>query len=337
MLVYELEKAFNKTAEREVWIGIELEVYLLVKDEDYDYYHVNLNSDITREIYDRLDERVYRDFYPYQLELRTYPHPDPKEVTNELISLFRETNKIAREIGGKLAPVSMIRGQMFNGMHIHISHTPRISNKDMVKSIVASYPFIIDIARMTLSSPAKTERYGEVLSLRILESPHIGLIPIKETFNSLEQMWVEDVYYDSSKRFYDIALNVNKRHGRTRIKDINTIEVRMFDCVGSESVLKNVIELTYNVYKFINPQWISEYRKNYDMRAKLEDVFYVIRHNLVTLSDYVNAFTGTDARELGKHFGMSNVYEEPWIYELYFNYDTFCTEMKQSDINYLIM
>ena len=336
MLVYELDKIFNKISEHEVWIGAELEVYVLSKvDDDYeDRYTINISDSVVEEIYNRMDERIYRDYYPYQLEIRTYPHNDPNDTAKELIELFKEASDIAQQFECKLVPISYLEKQMYNGMHVHISYSPKVSNREMVKRIVAVYPFIFDVARLTLSSPIESNEYGKILSIRNLMSPHIGIVPIECRIEDLEYMWVEDIKYDSTKRYYDIALNTNEACGRVRIKNVNTIEVRLYDSIGSIKAIKDVLELTYYMFKYIEPSWINKYRESYSRRRRLQKICDMIRYNMLLARNYINPFTGTDAQTLAEHFALDITTKEPWICYMYPAYDEFCTIKYQSNIEY---
>lgn len=329
-LAYELERVFNKKYERNVRIGAEMEVYVLVNDSDM--YFINSNNDLIREIYERMDERVYRDWYEYQLEIRTNPSDDPVEVANELIDLFEEADKIAKGMGCKLVPISYLKGSMFNGLHVHVSYIPRISEKEMIWRIIAAYPFIVDVARLSLSSPVVDEEVGKVLSKRIVSEVHVATPPVNLKVDELIDMW----FYDNDNRYYDIIVNNNRREGRHRIKDVDTIEIRIFDVIGCKGALRDVMKLTYYIMSSINFEWIKEFRKQREFRVSLFKVYKAIRENMAKTSEYINPFTGTYPSLLMRYFENKICPDEPWVYLLWWDWKEFCTVQYQSKVRYML-
>jgi len=330
MLIDLFDNVFSAKFEKSIKIGLEMEVYVI----DMESKTLNNDDELTRDIYTCFDERVFRDYYPYQLEIRTSPHEDPKEVYNEFINLFEEANRVAKDHGYKLVPVSYLDNAMYCGMHVHVSYKPYFSKKELVKTIVASYPFMLDIARLSLSSPTHTDRNGLIYSKRIYDSIHVATPPISYTFDRLVDLWTD--IDNSSRRYYDIILNTNRRYRRYRIKDVDTIEIRIFDSVGDKKALYDILNLTYNVFKYINNNWIQIYRKTAESRTALYRSLSAIRYLMLLPKEYINPLTGTNAQSLAEFFRIPLNRWDTWITYWIFDLDIFSRVSYQTSINYLI-
>jgi len=317
MLLSRLEEALDVKFEKEVVIGAEMEIYLI--DAYGDEYTLLNEEDVIEDIYSEFDERVYRDYYEYQLEIRTNPSEDWKEVADELIELMKEVSKVAREKECIIAPVSYIKGGMFCGFHVHVSYKPEMSFGRMVEHALAMYPFVLDITRITLSAPFKSERYGEVLSLRQLESPHIGTLPLHYDNTEYEDYWIYDEEANLSHRYHDIIINTNRKEGRHRIKSVDTIEIRMFDCVGYKKAIYCVLESVYSIAKYVNPEWFNKYRHNYSLMLRIRDLINNSRIMLVNPNDWINPLTLIKLDELLSYLNVENRIVSPWIYHVYWD------------------
>ena len=317
MLLSRLEEALDVKFEKEVVIGAEMEIYLI--DTYDDRYELLNEEDVIEDIYEQFDERVYRDYYEYQLEIRTNPSDDWEEVADELINLMKEVSKVAREKECIIAPVSYIKDGMFCGFHVHISYKPEMSFGRMVEHALAMYPFVIDITRLTLSAPFESSRYGEILSLRQLESPHIGVPPLHYTNEDFEHYWIYDDEATTSNRYHDIIINTNRKEGRHRIKSVDTIEIRMFDCVGYKKAIYCVLESVYKIAKYVNPDWFNRYRHNFALMLKLRDLIRNSKLNLVNPNSWINPLTLYSVDELLSYLDVENSIVSPWIYYVYWD------------------
>jgi len=315
MLLENIEQALDEKYEKDVIIGAEMELYLI--DTYEDRYELLNDESVLEDIYSEFDERVYRDYYNYQLEIRTNPSEDWKEVAKELIELMKEVSKIAKEKDCIIVPISYISGGMFNGFHVHVSYRPEMSFGRLVEHALAMYPFMLDITRITLSAPIKNRKYGEILSLRQLESPHIGIPPLDYNNEDFEYYWVYDENARNGNRYHDIIINTNKKHGRHRIKSVDTIEVRMFDCVGSEPAIECVLESVYKIAKYINPEWFNRFRYNFALMVKLKELIRNSKIMLVNPHGWINPITLISLDELLSYLGVENRFSTAWIYYAY--------------------
>jgi len=317
MMLENLEQAIDEKYEKNVVIGAEMEIYVI--DTYNDRFELLNDDEVIEAIYSEFDERVYRDYYNYQLEIRTYPSDDWKEVANELIELMREVSRVAEGRDCIIAPVSYINGGMFNGFHVHVSYKPEVSFGKLVEHALAMYPFMLDITRITLSAPIRSGEYGEILSFRQLDSPHIGVPPLDFNNYDFEYYWTYDENARNGNRYHDIIINTNKKHGRHRIKSVDTIEVRMFDCVGSEPGIKCVLESVYKIAKYINPEWFNRFRHNFVLMVKLKELIRNSKIMLVSPRDWINPITLISLNELLSHLGVENRLNTAWIYHTYIN------------------
>ena len=319
MLLENLERALNKNNEKEVIIGAEMEIYLI--DAYDDRYELLDDENVIEDIYEQFDERVYRDYYNYQLEIRTNPSDDWKEVAKELVELMKEVSRVAGDKDCIIAPVSYIKNGMFNGFHVHVSYRPEISFGNMVEHMLAIYPFMLDITRITLSAPIKSRKYGEILSLRQLDSPHIGVPPLEYNNEDFEYHWIYDEDARNGNRYYDIIINTNRKEGRHRIKSKDTIEIRMFDCVGWTKAIYCVLESVYKIAKYVNPEWFCKYRHNLGLMMKLRELIYNSKLALVHKGTWINPLTLIRLEELLDYLEIENEVREAWIYYKYYDLD----------------
>jgi len=334
MLIISLEEALKFECEKEVVMGAEMEIYVI--DNSDDYCHLLNDEYIIEDIYNEFDDRVYRDYYEYQLEIRTNPSDDWKEVADELIELMSQASKVAREYDCFIAPVSFLKGAMFNGFHVHVSYKPEMSFRNMVEHAFAMYPFMFDVARLTLSSPIKDNRWGEILSLRQIESPHIGVPPLHYTNDRLEDYWVWDEDARGSNRYHDIIINTSRKEGRHRVKSTDTIEVRMFDCVGSKRHLRVVLEMVYKIAKYINPEWFNKYRQNYSFMVRLRNLLENMKYLIVQRIDWINPLTMHKISELQDYLNLEDYREWSWISVLPIFQEYVCVPESHKDISYPI-
>jgi len=332
MLLNSLEEAIGARFEKNVTIGAEMEIYVI--DAYENEYKLLDDSIVLENIYGEFDERVYRDYYEYQLEIRTNPSDDWKEVANELIELMKEVSRAAKEQQCFIAPVSYIHGGMFNGFHVHVGFEPAISFGKMVEHAFAMYPFMFDICRITLSAPCENEKWGRVLSLRQLESPHIGVPPLGFDNADLEYYWIHSDNARGENRYHDIIINTNKKEGRHRLKDTNTIEVRMFDCVGSRKAIKCVIESAWKIAKFMNPEWFEKFRRNSGLMTKIERLIRNSRLALVKSYQWVNPLTLTTTAELLDWLEVENWILDSWVVNAWYDYDKITNPDFHASISY---
>jgi len=300
---------------RNATIGAEMEVYVL---DDTEYPPIPLqSSEVIEDIYSQFDERVYRDYYTYQLEIRTRPSDDPNEVAKELCQLLNQVSKVVREYQCFIAPVSYIiddfEDTMFCGFHIHISLDNNNHNfTKMCKIMLAMYPLIYDIARISLSSPVMNKKHGEILSKRVAYSNHIGIIPPPYDLETLERRFISE-----RERYYDIAINTNRRDDeddhRHRIKNIDTIEIRVFDSCGSRKAIETIINATYQLARKVKTDFIKEISYNIIKQEKFAEMLITVRRRLIDHQKYFNPITLSDLPETLEKLEVKTQIFDAWI------------------------
>jgi len=195
--------------------GLEVEVYLLEKVNNH--FYLNDSTSILNYVLDNTDERVYRDYYRYQLELRSKPCKHISDCFQEIVDLYNKVRKLLEDTNYFIVPLSYIPSSivdeipMFNGMHIHISDTDL---DELIDRVYALYPYMLIINRLFHSSPKST-----ISSMRLLESQHI--------YKITPNYYKSDI--TNEDRYVDITLNYHDENSRHRLKDCTTIEIRLFD------------------------------------------------------------------------------------------------------------
>jgi len=104
----------------------------------------------------------------------------------------------------------------------------------------------MEIAKITQSSPN-----NHLHSTRMEYSHHIRPVPQDESISSLMERFLES-------RYYDYCINNYTENNRHRMKDVVTLELRIFDSVGSKHHLKSLLQSV----KFISEKIKSNYIKS---------------------------------------------------------------------------
>ena len=112
-----LDSSFTKRGKK-LTIGLETEMYLTSYKSIKD---LNKNNDVMNNILLDLPKEITRDFYPYQLEIRTNPHLNPKLLMDEFKSLVKTCVKVCAKYGCSIIPISWMGGsEMFNQQVTHL-------------------------------------------------------------------------------------------------------------------------------------------------------------------------------------------------------------------------
>jgi len=223
---------------REIMLGLEIECYLVddcgKPNDDNALMDTILNN--VNDIY------IFRDYYPYQLEIRTRPSSNPSDVVNDLVEKY---NNLKREVQGSLGYDVVLRSNMrgcqFCGTHLHISFPNlRTSERERLYDIIAKvlYYFIWDTVLINTNSQGL--RYQiPCRSVRLLNSEHISPIT---TITNITRDPNNGIY-----GYYDVVVNLSSENSRHRIKSVPTIEFRLFDTTNS----LDAIEITLWWFKIM--------------------------------------------------------------------------------------
>ncbi len=223
-----MEKYFSTAPKRNLTIGTEMEFYL------WDEYEEKLLRDesILNKILDNLPKVITRDYYVYQIEVRTMPHSNPEDLLNELKKNMRLSDKVCREHEVKIIPLSWLGGgEMFNGLHFHFRNSDR---NNFEQTLFNTYPFVLTLTDAFKFSPYSRNK----LSYRFCKSPHVTMPKLNEMVKS--------------QRYSDVCLNPHKENTRHRLKNVNTMEMRTFDIPFNFEYMTNLTKLLFNTVLFIN-------------------------------------------------------------------------------------
>jgi len=211
--------------------GIEIEVYLLDENDSL----IN-DIEVTEELLENLPDTITKDYYPYQLEIRTKPHKNPETLLNELKENIAKCNEECVKRNLKMRFNSWLgNDEMFNGLHFHIRY---LGENQFLNTIMNSYPLILSIASFFRCSPGGFN----LPSNRLDCSQHCGL-------PSLDSDVLENP--SNSNRYKDIVINQYKNNNRHRLKSVNTLEIRLFDVPCDWEYLKLLVHLLYNTYSHL--------------------------------------------------------------------------------------
>lgn len=223
---HDLNQYFSNK-KRPITMGMEVEMYL------YDNKNKQLLNDglLLDLILNSLPQKVTKDHYSYQLEIRTGVHTDPEELFKDFVETLNLCNETFNKFNISIYPASFFqKGAMFNGVHFHLrSLTKRLSFENSLNNI---YPFIL-----TLTDIFKNSKYQDCYSFRFSESPHLSI----PNLNRLS----------SSRRNSDVCVNRHRENTRHRMKKDFTIEARTFDVPFNADYLKNLIDLIFNTYSYM--------------------------------------------------------------------------------------
>jgi len=225
-----LDSFFSSQPKRNLTMGCEFECYLW----DFENKRLFNNEDILRELLDILPKEITRDYYPYQLEIRTKPHNNPEEVIKEFLSLLKLCDEEFTRHNIKIVPLSWMGGdfsEMFNGVHMHFRNG---NNNHFENTMFNVYPFVLAMTDCFKHSPHDFNN----LSYRFANTQHCAC-------PNLNNMM-------SGHRYSDIAMNRHRENSRHRLKNVNTIEVRTFDVPYNMDYFSNLIKLMFHLFQNIN-------------------------------------------------------------------------------------
>lgn len=294
---------------REITGGIEIEVYLVNQNNK-----LITDQKIIDELLENLPDTITKDYYAYQLEIRTKPHSNPEEMIKELQNNIILCHKECSKRNLKIRFTSWLgKDEMFNGLHFHIRMG---DNNPFLNTIINSYPIVLSYASFFRCSPGGFN----IQSQRIDRSPHCGIPNINGQELSRP---------DNSNRYRDMVINQFKKNNRHRLKSVNTLEVRVFDVPCDWEYLTSLIKLLYNLFWYvkidksiINEKNSREYDKYLETATMTRDEICSCRH---TFNYFLDDYNDNIVKELMKKFKIPileenlsmKVDENPFDYSLY--------------------
>lgn len=258
---------FFNDKKRHITCGLEVEMYLFDRKTRGNL----LNDDgIMEQILKNCPDVITRDYYSYQIEIRTGPHSSPQKLIKEFLDNYQKAKEVCHDFGQKILPLSQYAGAQNNGLHFHVRAVNGRTN-NFYNELINSYPFVLSLASFFRDSPDGTN----VISRRMMNSSHIGL----PFFN--ERKFLNGGLSSSNNRYKDVVINKNTEtdvdeHGvffnKQRIKNVHTFELRLFDTPSNPKYFNNMINLLFKMYQHIdvrdNKSYIWDDMKKYQYLAE---------------------------------------------------------------------
>lgn len=214
-----------KKDSHKITCGIELEFPLF----DIERKQLLRDYGVIESVLQHLPDKIWRDYYAYQLELRTDPHDNPRAIVEEAKELYRLSNKEFCKRNIYIVPAPGITNDggnadhMYCGMHSHIGYPKEKDKSKYFNRAMGMYPFLLSLVGHTKNF--ETSQYSG--SDRLRRSNHIGLPYLtKNEFLGGN---------DGNNKYKDIILSnkISKSDsegmGRSRMVKPDTIEFRMLD------------------------------------------------------------------------------------------------------------
>ena len=290
----------------DVVFGVELEFIL------FDLHSKSLNTSLekTESFVSALPKQIYRDYYAWQLEIRTTPTDNISKCLDETLKLYKMASKEALNYGLMVVPVPFLTDSdnVYCGMHMHLSF-PKLSVDDYWKKAMGLYPFILSIA----DHAKNAEVSDKTNSIRILDSRHIGFpMLLKEDF-------LDTSLPTEERKYKDIILSPpnGSGSGRHRLPKPATLEIRIFDTPSLFSMYSFIVESVVHLARHLrtdNPM-VKEIEDNYDeARRKLS-----ITRNLITGQRYginkiFRMYNGNVCEAIAEYFSISYPEETQFEY-----------------------
>lgn len=232
--------------QNKVLCGVELEFPLF----DSRNKELLQNSDLLERILSNLPEVIYRDHYPYQLEIRTPPFNNPNDIINMVRDLMIKASKEFYKHKIFIIPATAIacdnnsKNGVFCGMHIHTSY-PDIEVEKYFNAAMGMYPFMLSLADHSKNFEISQIQTSE----RLDKSHHIGL-----PFIDKQQFLIGN---RDNNKYKDIILSNSINGGdRHRLQKPHTVEVRLFDTPSLFSFFDFITRFTMGIasrIRFDNP------------------------------------------------------------------------------------
>lgn len=232
-------KANNKS----LTCGLEVELFVIKQDTG----QLLKDSEVMEQILKLLPENITKDYYPYQLEIRTPPCRTASEMIKVFLNSLSDAYDVLHSLGYTLCPCSWHHNtNVFNGIHFHV----RYRTNNFYNEMINVYPFILSIASHFRSCPEGLN----TVSRRLRYSPHIGV----PEFNPKAFMTFKGEIAESgdASRYKDMVFNGFTDNTRHRNKSVHTLETRCLDIPLKFNSFKLMIELLFAVFKsldFANP------------------------------------------------------------------------------------
>lgn len=211
-----IEDWLYKTKKHQATFGVELEMMLF----DINEKRLVRDGDFTHAVLSTLPHEISKDYYPFQLEIRTNPHSEVEDILKETRKFYKMAKDAFAKEGVLVIPAPELGDESRTpcGMHVHV-HYPGIKDNNLYwNRAMGMYPFILALSDHSKNS----ERNIYDNSHRMNTSPHIGL----PYLNQDEFIGM----HGGTSRYKDIAFTPpNTNDEGTKMKKPTTLEIRILD------------------------------------------------------------------------------------------------------------
>lgn len=167
-------------------------------------------------------ENVWKDYYSWQLEIRTKPTDNPDDIIKETRHIYSACAKEFSKHKIFIIPVPMISNgsQAYCGLHAHVGFPDSNKLEDYYKRAMGMYPFVLALTDHSKNCELSTYHNSE----RLDKSRHIG-------FPYLDQEDFIRGNQGDGRKYRDIILSypIERPENRSRLVKPYTIELRTFD------------------------------------------------------------------------------------------------------------
>jgi len=261
--------------------GIELELLLFDARNKEPLNNMNL----LEKILSNLPAQIYRDHYPYQLEIRTKPNTDASSIVEETRKLYRMASAEFLKHKIYVIPAPAIsQGFVYCGLHIHLSYPNMKDKKEYYNKAMGMYPFLLSLADHTKNFEINQLQTSE----RIDKSRHIGL----PRLDSKSFLRAENFGPGDNHKYNDIIFSpaIEDNNNRSRMRKPDTIEVRLLD--------------TPSLFKFYD--FIIHFIINLANRIKTDNL--AIKQLNENHAEYTNKISMTRMLMTSQRYGVNKIF-----------------------------
>ena len=282
-------------------MGIELELLLF----DYRNKEPLQNMNLCEKILDNLrrnkkTQNIYRDYYSYQLEIRTNPHDNPDDLLRETRELYKEASEEFLKHSIFIIPVPAIvrNGYMYCGLHTHINYTKEKKLDNYYYKSMGMYPFILSLADHTKNFEISEFKTSD----RLEKSNHINT-PYLDKKNFLSGNRGDGHKY----RDVILSLPISQSDTRSRLVKPITTEVRITDTPSLYSFYEFIIRYLFHLSSRIridNPM-IDMLKKDYgDTSNKLNLTRNLLINQRYGVNKIFKMLNSDVCEDVAKFFGI---------------------------------
>jgi hypothetical protein len=249
---------YSESKKQKIKCGVELELPLF----DSRNKELLQNTDLVERILGNLPDVIYRDHYPWQLEVRTPPCNTPEEIIEMVRDLVVKASKEFYKHKIFVVPATAIARNtgpgmngVYCGMHMHFSYPNDIKVEEYWERAMGMYPFLL-----ALADHSKNFEVSEIqTSERLDKSHHIGMPYLEKNKFMIGNR--------DNNKYKDVILSNPMEGGnRHRLSKPYTIEARIFDTPSLFNYFEFIVRYGMGVASRIKPEnpLVAMLKKDFD-------------------------------------------------------------------------